>query len=117
MLVLWTTSCSMFHSPNQVVFVQSEPSGATVRCNNGLKYKTPAAIPVPRNRLFYAEVVHEGYKPSYITSSTHVSTTGVLDIIGACVFIIPIIGVAFPGFMSLDSTYFNVDMDPAPDGL
>lgn len=32
-------------------------------------------------------------------------------------FIIPIIGVAFPGFMSLDSTYFNVDMDPAPDGL
>lgn len=71
----------------------------------------------PRNRLFYAEVVHEGYKPSYITSGTHVNTTGVLDIIGACFFIIPIIGVAFPGFMSLDSTYFNVDMDPAPDGL
>lgn len=117
MLVLWTTSCSMFRSSTQTVFIQSEPSGATVRCNNGMKYKTPAAIPVPRNRLFYAEVVHEGYKTECVTSGTHVNATGVLDIIGACFFIIPIIGVAFPGFMSLDSTYFNVDMDPAPDGL
>lgn len=117
MLVLWTTSCSMFRSSTQTVFIQSEPSGATVRCNNGMKYKTPAAIPVPRNRFFYAEVVHEGYKKECVTSGTHVNTTGVLDIIGACFFIIPIIGVAFPGFMSLDSTYFNVDMDSAPDGL
>ena len=117
MLVLWTTSCSMFRSSTQTVFIQSEPSGATVRCNNGMKYKTPAAIPAPRNRFFYAEVVHEGYKTECVTSGTHVNTTGVLDIIGTCFFIIPIIGVAFPGFMSLDSTYFNVDMEPAPDGL
>ncbi len=53
-------------------------------------------------------VKKDGYHPGMREVDTEMSMTGVLDIIGGCIFLLPFIGLAFPGARSLDQNNVSV---------
>ncbi len=45
---------------------------------------------------------------------TRVSTTGILDIIGGCFFLLPFLGALSSGFYTLDTDHVAIAIPPAP---
>jgi hypothetical protein len=104
--------CSLFASsmqsvaitasdPNAYIFVDGEPVG-----------KGSAAVNLKRNNS-HAVMAKVGDRAGSATIGTCISTTGVLDIIGGVFLLVPFIGLAGPGFWSLDPTTVHVVLPPA----
>ena len=102
-----TSGCSAFRSHNQTLNISSVPPGADVSVN-GMTYKTPAQVSVERDESVGIQCYKSGYVPYSRTIDKHLSTTGILDIIGTCIFIIPVIGLFTPGAFDLDETNVNI---------
>ena len=57
-------------------------------------------------------VKKEGFQTSSKMVDYHLSTTGILDIVGTCLFLLPVIGLVTPGANSLDDTTLFVQLSP-----
>ncbi len=55
----------------------------------------------------------DGYYPVTRDIGTKMSTLGILDIIGGCIFLLPFIGLAFPGSQELDQNNISLILQPA----
>lgn len=110
-LVLFVNSCSLFVPRSSLVKINTVPDGAIVRYD-GQSYKTPFAMKVPKNRSFHCTVSKEGYEKEALTSYQSLSATGVLDIIGGFLFIVPFAGFLSPGAYTLQQTEWNIDLVP-----
>ena len=53
-----------------------------------------------------------GYQTAYYNIDSSLNTTGILDIIGTFIFILPLIGVFCPGSKSLDENNVALNLDP-----
>jgi len=102
-LLVVTSGCSAFRSANQTVKIACYPEGAKVTVNGNL-YRVPAQVSVKRNESVSIQCYKRGYVPYNRVIGTHMNTTGILDIVGTCIFIIPCIGLFTPGAHSLDDT-------------
>ena len=108
---LYSTGCSLFAPSTELVNVTCTEPDAVLMIN-GVRYKSPAQVRVKRNQLLSIQAYKEGFFPCQRTIDHHMSTTGVLDVIGLFFFLFPGIGIFFPGAWSLDETDITIQLFP-----
>ena len=104
-----TSGCSVFRDSHETLNITCHPEGSKVTVN-GTRYNTPAQASVKRNESVSIQCYKKGYVPYNRVIDTHLSNTGILDIVGTCIFIIPCIGLFTPGAYSLDETNINATL-------
>jgi hypothetical protein len=81
-----------------------EPKEGVVLVVNGQRHNCPVTIEAQRNRELSIEGYKEGYLPYKRNISYHNSDTAILDLIGTCIFLLPVFGLMTPGAKDLDET-------------
>ena len=104
--------CSAFRSSTEVVSINSNVPEAEVYINGTLVGSTPMTTQIPRSKDFGLTLRKPGYESAAITVESHMNTTGVLDIIGTFIFLVPVIGLFTSGAWSLDETEINLNLAP-----
>lgn len=105
------SGCGVFAPHTQNVTITTEPEGARVTVN-GNSYMSPVQTDVCRDLGVSILVRKEGYYAETAHCGTHLSTYGVLDILGGCIVLFPAVGLFAPGAYSLDQTNFNIVLTP-----
>lgn len=105
------SSCSMFASSTQMVAITASEPGAEIFVDGRKVGTGSAALPLTR-QVHVFEARYEGRRVVF-TIGTKISTTGVLDIIGGILWLIPLIGIAGPGFRELRTTQIMLPIPPA----
>lgn len=113
LILTQAVACSLFASGNQTLTVASDPSGAKVTINGAYVGTTPCQYSVRRNQEAAILVTKPGYESVTRTSSRSLSTVGILDVIGGCIWLVPFVGLAAPGAWELEPANFTVAMSPA----
>ncbi|MDQ3516662.1 MAG: hypothetical protein M3403_07835 [Gemmatimonadota bacterium] len=105
------SGCSAFQPRTQrVTIIPSDPT-AQVYLNNDPVGSGRTTIELERNKS-YAISARNGTSMGSATIGRRVSGTGVLDIVGGCVFLVPFVGCFTPGFWELDKTTVSVPVAP-----
>jgi hypothetical protein len=104
-----TSACSAFLPKTQTTDVTCSPEGAVVVVN-GQRYKSPAQFEAKRNRDLSIQCRKEGYETAQRTVGHHFNATGVLDVVGTVLYLLPGIGLLTPGAYSLDETNVNIEL-------
>jgi hypothetical protein len=110
-LNLFVTGCSAFMPKSQTVSVACSEPDAVLQVN-GQHFNGTAQTDVPRNKNVSIMCTKPGYFPAQKTIDYSLSGTGVADIVGTVLFILPGIGLFTDGAWSLDETNVNVSMVP-----
>jgi hypothetical protein len=105
-----TTGCSLFVPARQMINIESSEPQAKVWINGLYQGETPVQSRVLRNHNILLLVKKEGFETQKKFVECHFNTTGVLDIVGTCCFLLPLLGVVSPGAYSLDETDFQVHL-------
>jgi len=101
--------CSMFRPANQTLHIDCAQKDVQLRVN-GSPHSCPAEVPVRRNRAVDVLASKDGYPSQQRTVKFQISTTGILDLAGGLIILVPAIGLAFPGAFDLDSTQLHFDL-------
>jgi len=113
-LLSLTTGCSLFVGKKQSVSIQvTEPAHAKVWVNGAYEGEAPVVVSVPRNQTLGIIVKQDGYQTSQRIVQYSFSTTGTLDLVGGCIFLLPLLGLTAPGAHSLDDTTLVFKLMPA----
>jgi hypothetical protein len=113
-LLLQLAGCSAFRPLNQTVQIDCAQPGVQLQVN-GAPHACPAAVPVRRNRAVDVRASREGFPTQQRLVKFQISTTGILDLAGGLIILVPAIGLAFPGAFDLDTTSLYFDLrQPAP---
>lgn len=112
-LMLSLPGCSLFVSSTKPVTIQSNVPDATLYVDGKEVGTGTAVVPLKRNRnhVFRAEAPDGRVATANVRRN--VSTTGVLDIVGGVVFLVPFLGVLAPGFWDLSQDFLYLDLPPA----
>jgi hypothetical protein len=105
------TGCSMVAPSKQKFSVSATEPDAKVYINGEYVGSGSVQTRVNRNQSVSVMVKKEGYYPATRDIGTQMSMTGILDIIGGCIFLLPFIGLAFPGARELDQSNISVILD------
>ena len=62
--------------PNDVLQVQTEPTGAAVTTTNGFACVSPCALKMPRKSEFDVDISKSGYRPARVHVTTKVAGAG-----------------------------------------
>lgn len=104
--------CSAFKSATQMVNIQCTEQDTTVMIN-GQTRKCPLQMEVKRDRDLSLQAHKYGYAPYMRTIGHHFSTTGVLDVVGTCLILLPGIGLFTSGAWDLDETDITIQLIPS----
>jgi hypothetical protein len=107
-LLLAISGCSIFGPYTETITVTGAQEDATIIIN-GMRTST-GTLDVRSNKPVNIIVKKEGYKPWYAHSSTTLSATGIADVIGCFLFLVPGVGLFFPGAFNHTQTYFYYDL-------
>ena len=113
-VVMLINSCSFFVSSRQNMSFSSEPSGATVLINGERAGTTPLQYSVKRDTESAIIIRKDGYEPLTRRTSKGLSGAGIADVIGACIWILPIFGLLSSGAWSQEPDNMAVILEPAP---
>ena len=106
------SSCSAFRSPTQTLTVTTDQPDSQIYVNGSMVGQGTASTSVKRNENVQLMVV----KPGDITVNQSIgkglNTTGILDIIGGCLFLLPFLGLMAAGSNSIDQSNISVRMIP-----
>ncbi len=102
------SGCSAFRDSTQNISVSSDQSDAQIFINGQLAGTGTASMAVKRNENVQIMTKKDGYVTSQKTIGKSLNTTGVLDIIGGVLFLIPLFGLLSPGAYSLDQTNVSI---------
>ena len=91
----------MTNQPDAEIFINGD------RVGRGM-----VTMKVKRNRDVQIMATKPNYQTAYYNIDSNLNITGVLDIIGTLAFLLPIIGIFFPGSKSLDQTNVALNLDP-----
>lgn len=105
-----TSGCSLFVSKTQSLNASCSEPDATLQINGGQMYPGTAQVEVRRNKVASIVCYKQGYYPAQKSVSNSISWTGVADIVGTFIFIVPIIGFYSPGAWNLDESNVTVNM-------
>ena len=105
-----TTGCSAFRSSTQTITVTTDQPDTEIYINGAMAGKGTASIPVKRNQNVSILAKKDGYIPVNRTIGKSLNTTGVLDIVGGILVLIPIFGLLAPGAYSLDEENVTIMM-------
>ncbi|MBI4550484.1 MAG: PEGA domain-containing protein [Candidatus Omnitrophica bacterium] len=107
---LVTPGCSAFRSSTQMLSVTTDQADAEIYINGVMAGKGTANMPVKRNQ----NVQIMAKKPGYVTVQRSVgksmNVTGVLDIVGGVLILLPLFGLLAPGAYSLDEENVSIMM-------
>ncbi|HLL89553.1 MAG TPA: PEGA domain-containing protein [Tepidisphaeraceae bacterium] len=105
-----STGCSAFQPPKQAVLINTPTPGAEISVDGNPVGRSPVSVELDRNKQ-HAIIARYGEKTGTANVGTKISGTGILDIIGTFIFIIPAIGIFTPGFHELESTNVAVPLN------
>jgi len=107
------SGCSFFAPSKQTIHVTSTPEGAKVLAGGQLVGQTPVQFEAHRGDNLLVEVQKEGYQTQYRTTSRTLSSTGILDVIGGFVLLVPLTGLLSSGAWKHDPDKYGVILEPA----
>ncbi len=109
-LILSTTGCSAFRSSTQTLTVTTDQPGTEIYINGTLAGKGTASMPVKRNRTVSLMAKKDGYVTVQRSIGKSLNTTGILDIIGGVLILLPLFGLLASGAYSIDEDNVNIMM-------
>ncbi len=107
-IILSQTGCSTLRSGTQRLNVVVSEPDAKIFVNGEYAGKGKITTRVPRNENVSIMARKDGYLPAIRNIGTKMSFTGILDIIGGCIILVPLFGLLFPGAHELEQN--NVSM-------
>ncbi len=111
--VVVQSGCSMFVGSRQPFSVTTSEPDAKIYINGEFIGTGNVKTTVPRNQSVAVMAQKEGYYPVTRDIGTKMSTIGILDIVGGCFFLLPFIGLAFPGSQELDQNSISLVLQQA----
>lgn len=112
MVSILLSACSAFRSPKESISIMTNQPDAVIFVNGQRVGSGFAVTRVKRNHNVQIMARKEGYQAAYYNVDSNLNVTGVLDIVGTFFFIVPLIGVFFPGSKSLDQNNVALDLEP-----
>ncbi len=109
-LCLAFSGCSAFRSSTQTLSVTTDQSDAEIYINGTMAGQGTATMPVKRNQNVQVLAKKSGYIPVSRSIGKSLNTTGILDIIGGVLILIPLFGLLAPGAYSLDEENVTIMM-------
>ena len=113
-IVFLQSGCSAFASSRQPFTVTSSERDAQIYINGDLIGSGTVKTSVPKDKSVSVMVKKEGFYSTTREIGTKISSIGMLDLIGGCIILLPLIGLAFPGSHELDQSNISVVMEKAP---
>lgn len=110
-IVFLESGCSMFLPHRQSLKIIPSESDAKIYVNAEYVGTGTVTVLVPRNKTNSIMAKKEGFRTATRDIGTIVSTAGVLDMIGGYIFLLPLIGMAFPGFKSLEHRSVMINLE------
>jgi hypothetical protein len=108
--------CSAFVPHTQRVVITPSHPDATVSVDGEVVGKGRQVMKLRRDERHRVIAEYRGRQGAEAINKK-ISGTGVLDIIGGCLFLVPLIGIITPGFWDLEPTEVNVIIpEPAAAG-
>jgi hypothetical protein len=102
----------VFQSRQQRVTVTASEADAQIFLNNNPVGTGTVSLELDRDRT-YALSATKGGRTGAASIGRRISGTGILDIVGGCLFLVPFVGCFTPGFWELDSTVVSVSIPVA----
>lgn len=106
------SGCSFFAPSKQTILVTSSPEGAKVLAGGQAVGQTPVQFEAHRGDNLLIEVQKTGYQTQYRTTSRSLSSIGLLDVIGGCFLLIPLIGLVSSGAWKHDPDKYGIILEP-----
>ncbi len=102
------SGCSVFAPPTQSLVITASERDAEIFINGHFEGLGEVKTRVVKNENVAIMAKKKGFFPATRTIPTEMSTAGILDVIGGCIFIIPFIGLFYAGAHQLQIS--NVSM-------
>jgi hypothetical protein len=102
-IIVMQSGCSMFAPRRQKMSVTASERDAAIYINGEFIENGNVTTRVPRNQSVSIMAKKEGCYTATREIDTTMSMTGILDIIGGWCFLLPFIGLMFPGARELDT--------------
>ena len=109
-LVLSTTGCSAFRSSTQTLSVNTDQPDTEIYINGSMVGRGTASVPVKRNQNASIMAKKDGFVTVQRSIGKSFNTTGILDLIGGVLILLPLFGLLAPGAYSLDEENINISM-------
>jgi len=110
-IVILQSGCSAFRSGTQRITVSASESDAKIYINGAYVGEGTATTRVPRDESVSIMAKKDDYLPATRQIGTKMSFTGILDIIGGCIILVPFFGLLFPGSHELDQTNVSIALE------
>lgn len=103
------SGCSAFVPKTQTVSAVCSESDAALQIN-GQTYQGKAQVEAKRNKTVSIMCTKPGYFPAQKSIDYSLSGTGIADIVGTLILLLPGIGLFTAGAWNLDETEVNIPM-------
>ena len=105
------TSCSLFSSSRQNVRIETNDPDCVIKVDGMTVGHGETAIANLKKNKSHIIVAQNGSKKGMAVVESELSTTGVLDIVGGILFLVPFIGFCSKGAWELDPDVVVVDVN------
>lgn len=105
-------ACSAFRSPKETISVMTNQPDSIIYINGKKVGHGNVQTKVKRSKNVQVMASKPGYQSAYYNIDSNINVTGILDIIGTFIWIVPIIGIFTPGSKSLDENNVALNLDP-----
>jgi hypothetical protein len=109
-LVVLESGCSTFKSGRQKLNITTSENDANVFVNGGFVGKGNVTTDVPSNESVTVMATKEGYMPASVNIGTKLSNSGMLDLVGTFIILIPVIGLFSPGAHELQNDHVSLPL-------
>ncbi len=106
---IFLSGCSAFVPKTEALNINCSEEDATLQVN-GQMYKGSAQPEVERNKPVAIMCTKPGFYPAQKTIDKSLSGTGIADIVGTFIFLLPGIGLFTPGAWTLNEDFADVQM-------
>lgn len=104
--------CSLFVGSKQPVAINATDPDAELFVDGAPVGRGTATVDLKRNRSHAILAKTEDGRSATANIGTQISTTGVLDIVGGLILLVPFLGVVAPGFWMLDTEQVYLPVPP-----
>jgi hypothetical protein len=108
------SSCSFFVSSVQPVAITTSDPSAQIFMDGAPVGVGTATEDLKRDRGHAVMAKTSDNRAGTAVIESHFSRTGILDIVGGCIFLVPFLGLLAPGSRSLDTDQVAIAIPPAP---
>lgn len=106
-----STGCSCFQ-PSTIPFSVVTNPEADIYINGQYLGKGSGTMNIPRDQGVNVMAKKDGYFPATQSVNTKMSTSGVWDVIGGCIFLLPFLGLLSPGARDLEVHSVTLNLAP-----